>query len=127
MTRDRTLEQQCIIDAVCERLRKDTERRLAIDPPFGVRISLLRDDGRVGETILTELKKAVPGPWPEEKPVVKSWLDGSVLHTRITMQAGPVADQLARAGFDVRCEDGTPYVPFDEEIIITVQEIKRDL
>ncbi len=122
----RTDEQQRVLDAVCGRLREDFERRIG-SSAFGIDLGFLKDDERIADAVLAELQKAVPGPWPEEKPKVKCWLDGNVLRTQITMLPGEVADCLARAGCDVRHADGTPYVPLSEEFIITVQEIKRDL
>jgi hypothetical protein len=116
-----------VMAAVCERIRKQTDKSIGYGIAFGADLSRFEDNDRVGAAVLKELKAAVPGPWPQEEPRVRCWLDGSVLRMSFTMQPGPVADQLARAGIDVRCADGSPYVPEDEEIVITVREIKRDL
>jgi hypothetical protein len=117
-------EQQRIIDSVCERLRADTAKRLSHAPAFGVDLVKLgqSDADRIGAAVLSTLKSSVPGPWPEQEPRVKCWLDGTVLRAMFTMQPGPAADQLARAGVDVRYADGTPYVPMDLEMVITAQE-----
>lgn len=115
-----------LLDAICDRIRKSTEARIGKPEAFGVDLGCLGDGDRerINGAVLAAIKEATPMPWPDENVVVKCQLDGNILRTRVTMPPGALADYMARAGLDVRRDDGTPYVPMGEEFTITVRETK---
>ncbi len=115
--------KEAIVALVVERLKEQARKHVDAGA-YGLDLGFLPEpeSERIGDAILSALKESVEGPWPEQKPTVKCELEGSVLRTTITMLPGPAADQLARAGVDIRCADGSRDLPFDREFTVLLKE-----